>query len=1774
MSVDGAPSQACTLLGIAERRAATQTASVAFRFLANGEDETGHLTYGDLAARARGLAGWLRGLARPGDRAVLAYPAGLDFPVAFLACLYAGVIAVPVDVPRRKGAADGPTAIAASCGARVFLSCGAARDRLPDDGPTWVFTDEIEGDARGDAALPAPEPDAIAYLQYTSGSTRAPRGAAISHRALMQQLEDYRRRGGNRLDDLVLVGWLPHTHDFGLVGFVLSSLYLDAPYVMMPPAAFLRRPARWLEAISRYRGVYCGGPNFGYEMCAGLAPDALRGDIDLSAWRIASIGGDYIRAATLARFAAAFAPHGFDQGAWLPAYGLAESVLCATGRQGAQVKCFDAAALRRNAAVPVADGAADAVRLISCGSTLRGQEVRIVDPDTRAALPATAVGEIWLAGRSLADGYWDDAVGTASQFHATLAGDAEGARHLRTGDCGFLHDGELFVTGRLKDVIVVHGENHAPDDLEQTIQSVDPALRPGSGAVVQTAAPEGARLIAIQEVSPAAGLDHARLFAAINQAVTQRHGLTLDAIELIRAGSLPRTRNGKISRRACLAAHAEGKLRRVAGWRRAPAPPAPMSAGVVEARMLAHLRELFPDRAVGADDNLFALGLDSLALHRLLARLNESFHVDVPPHAVFEAPSVARLAGVVTGLRLQGSTLPSPEFVAHRPASGEATPQAILAELRKLNGLVAEQTRLLAEQTRLLALLARDAPPAATVDPHAPDAPADGPFPLTETQREIMMLAELREDAQAVFNIMMVLEFSAPPEIAAVRQGLRAVTTRHEALRTVIEDQQQKALPVLEPELSEVTLEAGGALADWLRAERRRPFALDRAPLWRVTLLNESGKHFLVLTAHHLILDGSSLPVLVREFIAHYTGLVPADVAPPMQFRAFCRALEAAREAGDREGRKAYWNDVLGTDLPDWAPPADAVRPSPISYEAGCHSVVLDGNLRAALVRRGASASSTLFQTLLAAYFVLLHRISGQERILIGIDSANRSRPGEEGVIGCCNGPVPIVMDFAEAASVAQFQERLRRQVVRALECRDYTMTMWEQERRIAFDPARPFKVTASMNMQRFPAPGSAMTTRFDLEAQSISHSPFGLTLEARDLDDAVRVDFVYNKQLFGADAIARYAGYYLRLLQGMAQDDAPDVLSLAMLPDAEAQALLHIGRAARAPAPFVPFLRRFAAQVAHSPLAPAVACPRERLSYRDLQARSDRLAHAIVDRRVPPGTSVALLSERGATYLAALLAILKAGCVYVPLDPKVPDARLRRQIAQADVGLLLHDEGQRDTAALMAQADARVPTLCIDAPLSNGDDAGAALPVGDPAPDAPAYVLFTSGSTGTPKAAVVSHGGLMNHLQAKIDALDLQCGDAVAQTASQAFDISVWQQLAPLLVGACVRVFDDGVTHDPQALFRAVDRHNITVLQTVPSLLAVALDIMIAPGQRPPLTALRWLISTGEALPAELCRRWIGLYPRVPVLNAYGPTECADDVTHHALIWPPAAEVVRTPIGRAIPGAELYVLDKRGRLAPTGAPGELHVGGACVGLGYLNDPERTAAAFVPDRFSDRPQARLYRTGDLVRYRDDGLLDYLGRIDQQVKINGVRIEPREIEAAIQGDPSVLQTFVTTKQRPDGTAALVAYVVLRPDRSVLEGTLKAVARNSLPQALVPAAFVFLDRLPLTASGKIDVAALPEADLRPRKFDTTPPSTPLEQMLVRIWSETIGQSGFGIHDDFFALGGRSLDATRVAKKIEGHFNFRMPLSEIFRAPTVAGIAAFLERRLAAANEHTAA
>ena len=584
---------------------------------------------------------------------------------------------------------------------------------------------------------------------------------------------------------------------------------------------------------------------------------------------------------------------------------------------------------------------------------------------------------------------------------------------------------------------------------------------------------------------------------------------------------------------------------------------------------------------------------------------------------------------------------------------------------------------------------------------------------------------------------------------------------------------------------------------------------------------------------------------------------------------------------------------------------------------------------------------------------------------------------------------------------------------------------------------------------------------------------------------------------------------------------------------------------------------------MARTPEAVAAVSDEGVLTYRELDTRAGRLARHLVASGVGGDRVVALLAERSLDLLTWIVAVFKADGAYLPLDPRHPVARHASILSSSGaMVVVVADEYAANVDAALAgvNVDLRPTILRAGQVRDLADGPEAVAPGGRPADLA--YVIYTSGSTGVPKGAMVEQVGMLNHLHVKIQDLGLTSADTVAQTASQCFDISVWQFLAPLLVGGRVRIVSDEIAHDAPRLLELIDRESVTVVEVVPSVLASAFgdtaDSALAP---PSLAALRWLVVTGEAAPVALCRRWLRGYPHTALMNGYGPTECSDDVTHHVMTEPPPDEATQVPIGRPVANMRIYVLDRTREPTPIGVPGELCVGGIGVGRGYLGDPARTAEAFGPDPFTDRSGARLYRTGDLARWRADGTLEFLGRLDHQVKIRGFRIELGEIEAALARHPAVREAVVVAREDRRGERRLAAYVVAPGgEPSVLE--LRAFLARTLPDYMLPESVVVLAALPLTSNGKVDRRALPEPELPARPLASVPPRTPAEEVIANVWSEVLGIQRVGIHENFFEVGGHSLLATRVISRLREAFAIDLPVRRMFEAPTVAGLAEHVE------------
>jgi amino acid adenylation domain-containing protein len=592
-----------------------------------------------------------------------------------------------------------------------------------------------------------------------------------------------------------------------------------------------------------------------------------------------------------------------------------------------------------------------------------------------------------------------------------------------------------------------------------------------------------------------------------------------------------------------------------------------------------------------------------------------------------------------------------------------------------------------------------------------------------------------------------------------------------------------------------------------------------------------------------------------------------------------------------------------------------------------------------------------------------------------------------------------------------------------------------------------------------------------------------------------------------------------------------------------------------------------FEAQVVRTPEAIAVIYEDEQLSYQELNAHANRLAHQLREHGVGPESLVALLAERGIPFLVSILAVFKTGGAYLPLDPHYPPARLCQliELSQCSIILAMTAFAPTLTYVLEEVSAGLCPEILYYEEVLQASQNEENLPVSSTPRDL-AYVIYTSGSMGQPKGAMVEQRGMLNHIYAKIDALALTDQDTVVQTASQCFVISVWQFLAALLVGGRVQIYPDEVAHNPVQLLTQVEHHQISILEIVPSLMRAMLDadqIKVASG--PKLEALRWLIPTGEVLPVELCQHWLRNYSHVPLLNAYGSSESSDDVAHYPIYEAPEEMRSSVPIGRVIPNMQLYVLDRHLEPLPIGVSGELYVGGIGVGRGYLGDEQRTKASFVANPFGSEDGAQLYKSGDLVHYLPDGNLEFLGRLDHQVKIRGVRIELGEIEVVLMQHPNVEQAVVVAREDALDDKRLVAYIVPHQGQAVGVSDLRSHVMNQLPTYMVPSAFVLLETLPLTYNGKVDRRALPVPEYTSSELESSlvMPQTPLQEAIAASWVQVLRIAQVGIHDNFFTLGGHSLLAMQVLARLRRALQVELPLHRFFAAPTIAQLSKIFEQ-----------
>ncbi|MFI3197899.1 MAG: amino acid adenylation domain-containing protein [Methylococcaceae bacterium] len=1311
-------------------------------------------------------------------------------------------------------------------------------------------------------------------------------------------------------------------------------------------------------------------------------------------------------------------------------------------------------------------------------------------------------GELHVAGPGLSRGYLNRPELTSEKFIPNPYSDELNACLYKTGDLvRWLPDGNIEYLGRIDQQIQLRGFRIELGEIEAVLETY-----PGINKAVATVRedqPGDKRLIAYLAHSQLehSNVDTLRLF------LKKQLPEYMVPSAFVFLDELPLTPNGKLDRKA-LPAPDQTRPE----FTQAYFPP----SSPIEEIMAALWQEVLAIEPIGIYDNFFALGGYSLLAMQLMVRLNKQFQIELHLHLLFEEPTIAGLSTLLTTML-------------------EQAPAANLEPIQVIS--------------------------------------RDQPIPTSFAQQRLWFLDQLL-GASSLYNIPWAIQLNGKLDVSAVQQSLRTIVARHEVLRTCFVEQDGEPVQVISDsvdfvcplvDLSTLPLNSqDGKIQELLAAEGNKPFALKETPLIRATLFKlAEQEHILLVTFHHSVADGWSMGVFSRELASFYEafnlGQASANLPElPIQYADYTVWQREWLQGEVLEKQLSYWKTQLA-DLTVLELPTDKHRPMQLSYRGARQTIHLSAALTQRLKSLSQQHNVTFFMTLLAAFQVLLHRYSGQDDIVVGSPIAGRNRQELENLIGFFVNTLVLRTDLSGTPSFVQLLSRVRETCLGAYAHQDLPFEKLVAELQVQRDMNRNplfqvMLVLQPLELQAMQLPGLTIssfpltneTAKFDLLFSLVEH-PDGLTGTIE-----------YSTDLFNAQTITRLVGHFQTLLEAVVEQPETSIAQLPLLTARERYQILVEWNATQTDYPKDKCIHQlFEEQVARTPDAIAVVFEEQQLSYQALNAKANQLANHLSGLNIGSEKLVGICLERSLYMLVALLGILKAGCGYLPLDPTYPKARLKFILADAQASVLLTHTEQIEK---LPKTNAVI--ICVD----ELDDTFSTYSDQNPStimkPENLVYALYTSGSTGTPKGVAMHHRPLINLLHWQTDGLQQVHSRRVLQFTSLNFDVSFQEIFTALTTGGSLVLISEEQRRDPQLLLTTLIQQKITDLFL--PFIALQQLASTAATSNTERSYLKVVVTAGEQLHSTpAIKRFIKNIVGCQLINQYGPSEChvvtSFNLPENIEDW---AEF--PSIGRPIDNAEIYILDLSRQPVPVGITGEIYIGGDCVALGYLNQPELTAEKFIPNPFSGELNSRLYKTGDLARYQPDGTIEFLGRIDHQVKLRGFRIELGEIEAVLETYPGINKAVATVREDQPGDKRLIAYLTHAPLEHSNLDALRLFLKEKLPEYMVPSAFVFLDELPLTPNGKLDRKALPVPDLARAEFEQAyfPPRSPIEEIVVALWQEVLAIEPIGIYDNFFEVGGHSLLAVQLMVRLNKQFQIELPLHLLFEEPTIAGLSLQLE------------
>ncbi len=1734
------------------QRAAGQATDTGIIYIQPDQIET-FQSYAALWARARRIVTGLRELGlKPQDKVIFQFEDQQNFIAAFWGCVLGGFVPVPIaPAPSYR---DLNSAVHKLHNVWQMLdhpliltdpTLAPALRALPD----LLAIDNIRVEAVDDLLDQSPtetwhesQSDDLALLMLTSGSTGLPKAVMLSHANLISRSAASAQMNGFSSREITL-NWMPLDHVAGLIYFHLRDVFLGCRQIHAPSELVLQAPLTWLDWVDRFRVTVTFAPNFGYGLVNDYAAEISRRRWDLSCLRVALNGGEAIVPHTARQFLQLLQPHGLPPTAMCPAWGMSETSSGVTYAHNFSVET-----------------ATDDDRFVEVGRPIPGCSLRIVDGQDQL-VEEGAVGRLQVKGTTVTSGYYGQSDVTQEVFTAD--------GWFNTGDLGLIRAGRLTITGREKDVIIINGINYYSHDIEGIIEEIEGVAVSYTAACAVRPAGVASDQLAIFFNPLSTDEAHlAQLIGQIRAQVVNRVGLNPSYIIPVEKQAIPKTAIGKIQRSHLSQRFEAGDFETALGQMadlgdplRTFVPPRTPTETTL-AQIWANVLNI---EQIGINDNFFDLSGQSVLAGQIIARLQEAYDINVPLRHLFEAPTIAELAATLEKIVSSKSKFQQKEESMSQSQTKPASKSSTATE-------------------ELIA-------------------------PTSFAQQRLWVIEQFLGEAGHTYNIPMTIRFEGQLDVDTLRQVLEEIIRRHATLRTTFRAEDGQPVQVIAPELSLdvplIDLSEHPPAKREAETERllleaaQHSFNLERGPLLHSKLLRLAPeRHILALTMHHIISDGWSVGVLQRELHSLYEAFSQGHASPlpplPTQYAEFAAWQQNHLRGKTLERQLRYWRKQLGDAPPPLELPTDHPRPPTQTYNGRRYDLTIPTATVAALKALSQEMKASLFMSLLAAFKTLLYRYTGQTDLLVGTPIANRNRTEIEPLIGFFVNTLVLRTDLSGNPT---FRDLLKQVWGVCLDAYSYQDVPFEKlvaelqdERDLSRSPF--FQVTlalqnASTSVVELPN----LKLYFDITHNGTAK--FDLLLNLQETEAGLEGYFVYNSDLFDEATIERLAGHYQTLLAGIVADPDRPISQLPLLTEAEQQTLAAWNATQTDYPRDTPIHRLFEAQAAQSPETTALIFDETQLTYADLNRQANQLAHHLQATGIQPGDLVALCLERSVEMIVGLLAILKAGAAYVPLDPAYPAERLAFMLADTQAPLLLTHSG------LLDQLPAHTgQTVCVDTDRPHIEQHSIEKLSAEVTAQDLACVMYTSGSTGQPKGVCITQRNVVRLVKnsnfARLDADEL-----FLQFAPISFDAAILEIWGPLLNGGRLVIFPDQ-TPSLETLGQVIEQQQITTLWLTAGLFHQMVDHHLDS-----LRGLRQLLAGGDVLSVPHIQKVLTELPNTRLINGYGPTENTTFTT----CYPMSADTrlgAAVPIGQPIANTQVYILDAHMQPVPIGVPGELYTGGDGVARGYLNRPELTA-----ERFIDIPatlhnsqlttdNSQLYKSGDLARWLPDGTIEFLGRIDNQVKLRGFRIELGEIETILSQHPAVEKCVVIAREDTPGDKRLVAYVVEKPtadseqrvadsrqpiadsttpsadhsqDESpitnyqLLITDLRQHVKSKLPDYMVPSAFVRLEGLPLNPNGKVDRGALPVPEMTRSDLETTfvAPNGPVEEMLAEVWQEVLGIETVGVDDNFFQLGGHSLLATQVVSRLRQGYDIDLSLRTMFESPTIAELAAAIETML---------